>query len=184
MTNQLILWATLIVPWLTLFFMPKEDIKRWMPAALLSMTTSAIIHDMGIRLGFWFVLETAYPYSQLTPYLFGLVPALTIWVFNFTYRNFWVYMATNLILDIGFCYVFLGMILPRLGILTLGIPPYGVLLINMLHATLLYGYQIWQEGIFARSEKNERTEKAWHLRIQQPALKLQDIDQNEQGDNE
>jgi len=29
MSNQLILWGMLTAPWLTLFFMKKEDIKRY-----------------------------------------------------------------------------------------------------------------------------------------------------------
>ncbi len=39
MSNQILLWSVLILPWLTLFFMKKEDIKRLMPASL-SLSTA------------------------------------------------------------------------------------------------------------------------------------------------
>jgi hypothetical protein len=36
-TNQVMLWGMLIVPLLTLFFMPREDLKRFMPVAFLAI---------------------------------------------------------------------------------------------------------------------------------------------------
>lgn len=145
MSNQVILWSMLIIPWFTLLFMKKKEIMYYMPVAFLSMSASALIHDMGLRLEFWFLIETAYPFYQLEPYLFGFLPVLTIWVFKFTYKRFWVYMITNLLLDIGFSYFFLNVFLPSKRILSLGIPPYYVLMINIFHALLLYSYQFWQD---------------------------------------
>jgi hypothetical protein len=137
-----------------MLFMKKEDVKYYMPVAFVSMSASAVIHDMGIRLGFWYLKETAFPFSQLTPYLFGFLPVLTMWVFKFTYRHFWAFMITNLILDIGFCFFFLNSFLPSKEILSLGVPPYQVLIITTFHALLLYSYQIWQDdALVSHSEK-------------------------------
>ena len=142
MSNQVILWSMLIVPWLTLLFMPREETKRYMPVALFATVTSAIIHDAGITLGFWTVGETAFPLHRLTTYIFGLMPVLTLWVFKLTYGRFWLYMVTNTILDIGFNFQFLNVFLPSRGILTLDVPPLQALPITLVHAVMLYGYQI------------------------------------------
>jgi hypothetical protein len=147
MTNQLFSWSAFILPWLTLLFMKREDIKRYMPVALLAGLLTTFIHDAGISLGFWVVRYNAFPLYEMLPYFYGLIPVLTLWIFKFTNGRLWVYIITNLILDIGFAYIFLGILLPARGIYALvGITRPQVLLINVLHITLLYVYQKWQEG--------------------------------------
>jgi hypothetical protein len=70
-----------------------------------------------------------------------------MWVFKFTNGRFWIYMLTNAILDIGFAFYFLGVLLPTRGIYALvDISSFQVWLLNAGHATMLYVYQKWQEG--------------------------------------
>lgn len=153
MSNQVILWSMLIVPWLTLFFMPKEDIKRYMPAAIFATATAILISDTGVRLGIWIIKETLYPLSQVLPHYYSAMPVLTMWVLRFTYGQFWLYMVTNLVLDIGFSFFLLNIFFPSRGILQMNIHPLPVLLVTLVHAVVIYLYQLWQEGIFMRSEK-------------------------------
>lgn len=56
MSNQVILWSLIILPWFTLFFMSREDIRRLMPVGLFSSLISIIAVEAGQTLG-WFVLE-------------------------------------------------------------------------------------------------------------------------------
>lgn len=152
MNNQIILWSMLVVPWLSLFFMKKEDLKRYMPVGVLAVATSVIIGDVGSRLGFWIVRETAYPLYHIMPFNIGLNLALTMWVFKFSYHQFWLYMVTNAILDLSFNFFLFQVVLSSQGIFNLvNISPFQSFLITTAHALLLYGYQKWQEGIFMRS---------------------------------
>lgn len=161
MSNQIILWSMIIVPWLALFFMKKEDLKRYMPVGVLAVATSVIIGDVGVKLGFWFHRETAYPFYNIMPFNIGLNLALTMWVFKFTYRQFWIYMITNAILDIGFSFFLFQYFLPSRGMFNLvNISPFQSFLITTTHALLLYGYQMWQEGIFIRSASPS---SSWYL---------------------
>lgn len=153
MSKQVILWSSLIIPWLTLLFMKRENIKRYMPVALLAIVTSVLIYDTGITFGLWIIQETVFPFNQLMPFLFGAMPVLTMWVLNFTFGRFGAYMFTNLILDIGFNFILLDIFLPNRGIMGLSVPPYKTLPITLTHAVLLYGYQIWQENIWITGEK-------------------------------
>ncbi|WP_371370982.1 hypothetical protein [Sporomusa aerivorans] len=152
MSNQVILWAMLL-PWLTLFFMDREDIKRFMPMALLTAVTGAIIVEAGITLQLWGVRETLYPLNQIPPYIYGAVPAFTIWIFKLTYGRFGLYVATNAVVDLGFAYIVLPWLVTR-GIFEFLSSSLLVYLINIGHEFALYGYQMWQEGIFTRSEKS------------------------------
>lgn len=145
MINQIIAWSMFVVPWLTLFFMKRADIKRFMPAALFGTVLTTIIYDIGIRLNIWTLKENVFPFNEMMPLHYGLMIALTLWILKFTYGRFGLYFATNLITDIGFNFVFMGIFLPARGILTLNVPPYQTLIITIIHAALIYGYQIWQE---------------------------------------
>ncbi|MDD4766077.1 MAG: hypothetical protein PHF87_00640 [Desulfotomaculaceae bacterium] len=50
MNNQLILWSMMLLPWLTLFLMKRDDLKRFMPVGLLGAITSMIAAEAGISL--------------------------------------------------------------------------------------------------------------------------------------
>jgi len=174
MSNQVVSWSMFIVPWLTLFFMNKEDIKRYMPVGLMAIVTTTIIHDIGITLGFWVVLESAFPLYEMLPYFYGNIPVLAMWVIKFTYGRFWLYVLTNTVLDIGFAFFILGKFFPTRGIYELvGISSLGVLSINYIHMVVLYSYQMWQEGIFVRSEKSNMS-----ANVQPAAAKPLDQDDN------
>ena len=178
MSNQIIQWSMFILPLLTLFFIKREDIKRYIPVALFATVLTTIILDVGITLGFWVVRESVFPFNELFPYYLGAMPVLVLWVFKFTYGRFWVYLITNLILDVGFNFFLLDYFLPVRGIFGLvGISPLQSLPITLTHAVLIYGYQIWQEGVF---DISERTSFSPNL---QPAAS-KPLDQDEKDKNQ
>lgn len=141
MSNQLLLWLLLIAPWLTLLLMNKEDLKRFMPAALFTAVTSGIIYQIGVAAKIWHFREIAFPIV-----MYGPLPVVALWVLRFTYGRFWLYVVTNAIIDLGFAFV----MIPWFGWRAiLGIGPWTGLIvyaINFVHAALIYGYQMWQEG--------------------------------------
>lgn len=153
MSNTFIVWAGFALPWLTLMFMKKDDVKRLMPVAVMAALTSIIIYDIGLRIGLWSIRETYFPFASIPPYFFGLFSVLTIWIFKFTYGRFWVYMLTNLIFDIGFNFFYLGYFLPIRGIWDFNTIPIMTLPITLVHAVILYGYQIWQESVLLPSSQ-------------------------------
>ena len=150
MRNQILHWAMFVAPWLTLFFMKKDEIRRYMPVALFSIVTSIVIYEMGITFRWWVIGETAYP-LQLMPFHIGLFPVLTMWVFRFTFRKFRMFLLVELVLNIGFDFGFLGYFLPARGILSFETMSRPVAVcVTMAHGLLLYAYQLWQDGIFVR----------------------------------
>lgn len=152
MSNQVILWSAIILPWFTLFFMRREDIKRFMPVGLFSALMSIIVVEVGENLG-WFIFgETAYP-LETPAYIFGLNIITTMWLFYFTYGRFWTYLAIDAVLNFGFIYLFHVYILGSMGIFReVGITPWENALITTAFGILTYGYQVWQEGALKRVE--------------------------------
>lgn len=158
MSNQVIHWYMLILPWITTFFMTRTDFKRYMPVALLAIVTATIVHDIGINVGFWVVQEKAFLFNEMLPYFYGVIPVLTMWIFKFTYGRFWTYMMTNTIVDIVFTFYILNIFFPSRGIYDLvGITSLQVMPITLMHAVLLYGYQMWEDSELVSIKRSSLT---------------------------
>ncbi|WP_371380892.1 hypothetical protein [Sporomusa aerivorans] len=155
MSNQVILWSMLIVPWLTLFFMPKENIKYFMPVAIFSALTSILVVEAGESLGWFTYGEEIFLLRTHSYIIFGLNIITTIWLLHFTYGKFWIYLAIDIVLNFAFIYLVHVYFLGNRGLFQeVGISPFLNASITTLDGVLVYGYQMWQEGIFVRSEKN------------------------------
>lgn len=179
MSNQTLMWSILLLPWLTLFFMNKEARKRFMPVALLSALTSVLVVETGENLGWFAYGESAYPLRTAYYIIFGLNIVTTMWLFYFLYGRFWIYLVTDIVLNFGFIYLFHVYFLGGRGLFQeVGITPFTNALIPTFDGILLYGYQLWQEGIFAPSE---RTATARHRILQPEAAKP--LDRDEQDDD-
>jgi hypothetical protein len=132
--------------------MNKKDLKRFMPVTLFTAVTSGIIYEIGIMVGVWYFKEIAYPFV-----MYGLLPAGAIWIFRFTYGRFGLYLVTNAIIDLVFAFIVIPWV-SRMGLIGMGTWSYVIIyIITFGHACLLYGYQIWQETIFALNTR-DRTE--------------------------
>jgi len=179
--NQILMWSMLFLPWLTLFFMKKEEIKRFMPVALFSALTSVFAVEMGESLGWFIYGETTYPLRTSSYHIFGLNCVTTIWLFHFVYGNFRKYIIIDVVLNFGFIYLFHVYFLGSRGIFhEVGITPFINVLITTTVGALVYAYQMWQEGIFVRYERTERTK---NLQILQSEA-AKPLDHERQEDNE
>ena len=156
MSNQVLLWSTIILPWFTLFLMRKEDRKRLLPVGLFSSLISIFAVEVGQTLG-WFVFgESAYPLK--TPaYIFGLNIVTTMWIFYFTYGRFWTYLIIDTALNFGFIYLFHVYLLGSRGMFReVGITPWQNALITTAFGIVVYGYQVWQEGAFKKKGQTRK----------------------------
>lgn len=162
MSNQVIVWAMLILPWLSLVFMRKEEIRRFIPLALFAMVITSIVIEAGITLKLWNIRETTYPLNHTLSYVYGLAPVVAMWIFKFTYNRFWIYVAADTVFNLGFAFVVTPWLASR-GIKDLLTSRFSVFIIVSVLAVLLYLYQMWQENAWADSRVS-----SYEL---QPALK-------------
>lgn len=175
MSNEVILWGTLIIPWLSLFFMPKEDAKRYMAVGFLATILSIVVTEIGIRHAWWAIRETIYPLAVIPTYTYGFFPVMPMWLFKYLYGRFGLYLAVDTVLNIVFAFVVLPWFASR------GIVDFDgglqVFIFESLIAIIMYSYQIWQEGIFVRSERTS------FLPNLQPAAAKR-LDQEEQDEDQ
>jgi hypothetical protein len=147
---KFILLAMLILPWLSLIFINKYSLKRFMPVAILASLLVTIIFELGYVYSWWKVQAELVPWDKITsvPLVYGFFLVGTIWIFRFTFgRTFWVYIIVNILMD-GF-YSFIGLnILIRLGIYKLvNMDNFGIFMLMILLAVIIYPYQKWQDSI-------------------------------------
>lgn len=148
MSNKVILWSLLILPWFSLFFMRKEEIRRFMPLALFTMVITSIVMEAGVTLNLWNIRETVYPLHQTLSYIYGFAPVVAIWIFKYTYKRFWLYLSVDAGFNLMFAFIFTPW-LANQGIKDLITSRFSLFLIVTVMSFLLYLYQMWQENALA-----------------------------------
>ena len=76
-------------------FDAKNDIKRWMPAALFVIATNTLIIDVGVTLKLWETRENVFPLNEMISYVYGALPVGAMWILKYTYGRFWSYVAAQ-----------------------------------------------------------------------------------------
>jgi hypothetical protein len=148
--GKFILLGMLILPWLTLFFVNKHSMKRFMPVAILASLLVTIIFEIGYVYDWWKVQVEIAPWDEITSVslTYGVFLVGTIWIFHFVFdRKFWVYMITNILLDGFYSFIALN-ILIRFGIYKLvNMGNLGIFMLMAFLAVIIYPYQKWQDSV-------------------------------------
>jgi len=160
MSNQAALWSMLVLPWLTLVFMKREEIKQWMPAALFVMVTSTLIIEAGITFKLWETHETTFPLNEMISYVYGTLPVGAMWILKYTYGRFWLYATVQLVGSL----VLILLVQPWLHNRDIfvyvnpnnlaGIGPFAI---TVVHLLLVYFYQMWQDEVIISTEASRST---------------------------
>ncbi len=152
MIAKTILWMMLIVPWISLFFLKKERIKRFMPVAIFASFLMVLYNLIAYNQQHWEIKVAILPWLKpaFTPGILGGFLIITIWIFHYTYGRFRAYVVTNVILDFMFTvFPFHYVFQEKLGVYQLiNITPWGRFALLVTLSLVIYGYHTWQESIF------------------------------------
>ncbi|WP_102271682.1 hypothetical protein [Cytobacillus massiliigabonensis] len=144
--TKIILWAVLIGPLLTLIFLKKETLRRYMPSALFLIVLNTLFYQIAWEYNWW-KEDGVFGWDKVVniPWNYVAFPVMIIWVLKFTFERFWVYFFVNLGLDIFFSYIWYPLEF-KLGLATGEIKAYQNLLILTFLSLTIYFFQSWQEG--------------------------------------
>jgi hypothetical protein len=149
---QIVMWVLFIGPWLLLFTVDKERVKRYMAVSLFGVVLT-IVFQIADRFNWREVNETIFFFVNMTPFPFGIFIIGTLFIFYFTYPGFWVFMIINAAFDLFQAFV-MSPIVEKLDIYTLKeINHFLLLILMMIIAALLFLYQKWQDTAFKLSIK-------------------------------
>lgn len=146
MLARLILWAGLILSWITIFFIPKENVRKYSPAAILGALCVSIVYMFAYYFGWWKLKKVIFPWARIIDFTFILGPFFvgTIWVYHLTYKvGFLAYTFINILLDAFFSFKFLP-ILEKLGVIKIKrISHLSIFGLMQLVSYIIYSYQKW-----------------------------------------
>ncbi len=167
MLNKIILWSSFLGPWLTLFFMKKDAIKRYMPVTVFTALMATITSEMAYTFSWWKYTDAIVPWGYMTnpSFVYGLFSVLTIWIFYFTYRKFWLYLTVNILVNAFQWFFLIRWTFVAWGIVEQGdLTPFQTFLLSTVQSVVIYGYQKWQEGIFRKEEAPE-SDRELHMKL-------------------
>jgi hypothetical protein len=152
-------WGMLVLPWLSLFILKPASIRRFMPVSIFAALIVTIVFEIAYAFGWWTIYEKSvivpWGYITNTWYTYGFFLIGTLWIFKLTYRRFWLFFATNVVIDGAFQFG-LDPLFARAGFYRFDrIAHWQLFLIMVGVAVLLYLYQMWQEGAISRKVKEE-----------------------------
>ncbi len=122
-----------------------------MPAAVFASYLMIIYNVVANNQKHWVINETLIPWLKplFVSGVFGAFPVITLWVFYYTYGNFWKYLVANIILDFMFAFPIHYLFQEVLGIYELvNITPWGRFILFVVFSIVIYGYYKWQEDMF------------------------------------
>lgn len=149
-------WLMLVVPWISLLFLSKQKIKRYMPVTLFTVLLVMIYHEIAFTQKFWVGTSRIFPWLvTYASFVFGPFMVGTLWIFSFTFRRFWLYFLTNIVIDSAFLFVISNWF-ERMGFYHLINRTHWMILIEWLIISVtVYCYQIWQSGSFGKQDVND-----------------------------
>ncbi|WP_156142330.1 hypothetical protein [Rossellomorea aquimaris] len=149
MSVKMILWLILIIPWITLFFLKKREIKRFMPVGILASFIMVLYNLVAYNHQHWKINVSIIP--SLNPaFVSGVLGAflvVTIWIFTYSFGHFWKYLLVNIVADFMFAvFPFHYLLQEKLQIYQLvTISPWERWGLFVAISVVIYGYQVWQE---------------------------------------
>ncbi len=146
MSNQTLLWASFVISWVSVIFLKKTELKRYMPVALFGAVIATIVLEAAITLNLWANTETVFPFVNMPIFVYSVFPISIIWIFKFTYKRFWLFLATNAVFDLLLAFPICNWLISR-GILEMyNFGNLQIFFVSIVNAVILYWYQLWQEG--------------------------------------
>ncbi|MBG9548920.1 hypothetical protein ACOSZF_05170 [Cytobacillus firmus] len=132
----------LVIPWLTIVFLPKKSFNKFSTVSVFAGILVLILSTLAIPFKWWTV-EGGHFKKLLNDLTFILGPFFigTLWIFHFTFGSFKKYLAVNAIMDLLFAYP-LNYLYQRFKLYKLEkFKPIHIFLFFTSYAWIIYGYQ-------------------------------------------
>lgn len=143
----LVLWTMVFVSLLTLPFLGRKHIKRFLPATIFMSIVIALESILAEKLKWWTIYKKLPPYF-INEFAFIVGPffAGSLWILRLTYGRFGLYFLFNAVVDALFVYPFYFWF-RNLGIFALKkMNNIQLYILFLIKALLMYGFQsLWEK---------------------------------------
>lgn len=132
------LWFLLIIPWLTIPFIGKRDIERFLPASVFIVIAMQIENMIEQKRKWWWLGKISPKVIKNNPFYWGPLFISSLWVLKLSYGRFFRYIGISLLMDMIVIYPFINRSIIRVKKRRL---PF----LFMAKSFLLYGFQYVKE---------------------------------------
>ncbi|MBM7653898.1 hypothetical protein [Neobacillus cucumis] len=91
--------AMIIIPWLSVLFMDKKSLIRYLPVASFINLFISVFSVIANKRKWWINKNPFSPGKVDFTYILGPYFVATLWIFKLTYGNFIKYLITNVVLN-------------------------------------------------------------------------------------
>lgn len=139
--------AMILIPWISVLFMGKRDIKRFFPASLITILFEMMNAKVGQKRKWWVFYDKRKSFiTNELPFTLGPFLPGAMWILKLTYGNKKNFLLLNALVD-GFFAFILTKVLEKLKIARLGRLNEVQFFIYLFYkVALLYGAQIFVEN--------------------------------------
>ncbi|MBO1515488.1 hypothetical protein [Metabacillus bambusae] len=137
----------IVVPWLSLLFLGKHNLKRFSLAGIVIVFLEIINHKIGQKRNWWIFYDKRKSFlTNELPFSVGPYMPLSMWILKYSYGNFKKFVLLNVIADGLFAFPIIN-ILKKLKIVGLNrLNNFQFFLYIHYKAYILYGVQYWYEN--------------------------------------
>lgn len=103
--SNLIRLSLLIISWVSIIFLPKKSLKKYLPITMFTSILTAGICVLATPYKWW-IVEGGWKNKIFNMVSFVLGPFFvgTLWVFHFTFGQFYRYFVLNVVMDLMFSF--------------------------------------------------------------------------------
>ncbi|PZD87597.1 hypothetical protein DTX80_15470 [Bacilli bacterium] len=146
-------------PWFLLLPLDSQRVKRFMPAGLFVAVLYTVIFQIAEVWNWWDVHEenNIFFLTNISSFVYGFLIVITIYMFYFTYPNFWLFLIANWIIDFIQALIISPFIFQKVGLYTMNnMSNFGLFVMIAITVPVVYLYQRWQDSALRQSDNNDR----------------------------
>lgn len=146
-------------PWFLLLPLDSQRVKRFMPAGLFVAVLYTVIFQIAEVWNWWDVHEenNIFFLTNISSFVYGFLIVITIYMFYFTYPNFWLFLIANWIIDFIQALIISPFIFQKVGLYTMNnMSNFGLFIMIAITVPIIYLYQRWQDSALRQSDNDDR----------------------------
>ncbi len=140
--RQFLLILMLVVPWLTVPFLGRDALKKFLPNAIFITILNKLLNVYGVEHKWWRHYRGIGPFVSIDFVLLGPYFVTSMWVLKLAYGQFWKYFITNKIIHISFIFVGLKFLQKVKLFSLIKITKLQYFLIHITRGLILYLFQV------------------------------------------
>lgn len=158
-TSKAIQYAFLVLPWFSLIFIKKENIRRYTPVVIITALIVTITHEIAYSQKWWILPDFITPWGNITGicYTYGAFLVGTLWIFHLTFKKFWLYALVNLVVDWLWAYPIIHFFESWNIFQYVNFREWNVWMLAFSQALVVYLFQMWFEKTFELRKTDKLT---------------------------